>query len=148
MMMSWHGNTFRFTGLCEGSPVVNGGFLSQRAGYVTVMSHYSDVIMSDGVSNHRRLDCLLNRLFRRRSKKISSSASLDFVREIHRWPVNFSHKGPLTRKMFSFDDVIMKSDVCWHQLFIAQTLQILVICDTMTLICIYCDAIEVINFRW
>ena len=26
---------------------------------------------SDGVSNHRRLDCLLNRLFRRRSKKTS-----------------------------------------------------------------------------
>ena len=26
----------------------------------------------DGVSNHRRLDCLLNRLFRRRSKKTSN----------------------------------------------------------------------------
>ena len=26
---------------------------------------------SDGVSNHRRFDCLLNRMFRRRSKKIS-----------------------------------------------------------------------------
>ena len=26
---------------------------------------------SDGVSNHRRHDCLLNRLFRRRSKKTS-----------------------------------------------------------------------------
>ena len=35
--------------------------------------HYCDVIMSAtyGVSNHRRLDCLLNRLFRRRSKKKS-----------------------------------------------------------------------------
>ena len=30
----------------------------------------------DGVSNHRRLDCLLNRLFRRRSKKISNTAPL------------------------------------------------------------------------
>ena len=33
--------------------------------------HYCDVIISDGDSNHRRLDCLLNRLFRRRSKKTS-----------------------------------------------------------------------------
>ena len=31
--------------------------------------HYSDVKERDGVSNHRRVDCLLNRFFRRRSKK-------------------------------------------------------------------------------
>ena len=40
-------------------------------------------------------------------KKHRSSASLAFVREIHRWPVNFPHKGPVTRKMFPFDDVTM-----------------------------------------
>ena len=52
----------------------------------------------DGVSNHRRLDDLRNRLFRRRSnKKHQSSASLAFVRGIHRWPVNSPHKGPATR---------------------------------------------------
>ena len=36
-----------------------------------------------------------------------SSASLAFVRGIHRWPVNSPHKWPVTRKMFPFDDVIM-----------------------------------------
>ena len=36
-----------------------------------------------------------------------SSMSLAFVRGIHRWPVNSPHKGPVTRKMFLFDDVIM-----------------------------------------
>ena len=36
-----------------------------------------------------------------------SSASLAFVRGIHRWPVDSPHKGPMTRKMFPFDDVIM-----------------------------------------
>ena len=36
-----------------------------------------------------------------------SSASLAFVRGIHRWPVNSPHKGPVTRKMFPFDDIIM-----------------------------------------
>ena len=64
----------------------------------------------DGVSNHQLHDCLLNRLFRRRSKKLQSSASMDFVRGIHRWPVNSPHKRPVTRKMFPFDDVIMIPD--------------------------------------
>ena len=40
-------------------------------------------------------------------RKHQSSALLAFVREIHRWPVNSPHKGPVTRKMFQFDDVIM-----------------------------------------
>ena len=39
--------------------------------------------------------------------KHQSSASLAFVREIHRWPVNFPHKWPVTRKKIPFDDVIM-----------------------------------------
>ena len=36
-----------------------------------------------------------------------SFASLAFVRGIHRWSMNSPHKGPVTRKMFPFDDVIM-----------------------------------------
>ena len=41
-------------------------------------------------------------------RKHQSSASLALVRGIHRWPVISPHKGPVTRKMFPFDDVIMK----------------------------------------
>ena len=40
-------------------------------------------------------------------RKYQSSASLAYVRGIHRSPVNSSHKGPVTRKMLPFDDVIM-----------------------------------------
>ena len=40
-------------------------------------------------------------------RKYQSSASLAFVRGIHRGPVNSPHKWPVTRKMFTFDDVIM-----------------------------------------
>ena len=40
-------------------------------------------------------------------RKYQSSASLAFVRGIHRWPVNSSHKGPVTQKMCPFHDVIM-----------------------------------------
>ena len=42
-------------------------------------------------------------------RKHQSSASLAFVRRIHRWPVNSLHKGSVTRKMFPFDDVIVES---------------------------------------
>ena len=40
-------------------------------------------------------------------RKHQSSASLAFVRGIHRGPVNSPHKWPVTRKMFPFDDVII-----------------------------------------
>ena len=41
-------------------------------------------------------------------RKHQSSASLAFVRGIHRGPVNSPHKWPVTRKMFTFDYVIME----------------------------------------
>ena len=41
-------------------------------------------------------------------RKHQSPASLAFVRGIHRRPVNSPHKWPVTRKMFPFDDVIMR----------------------------------------
>ena len=43
-------------------------------------------------------------------RKHQSSASLAFVRGIHRWPVNSAPKWPVTRKMFPFDDVIMQKE--------------------------------------
>ena len=62
----------------------------------------------DSISNHQSHHCLLNYLFRRRSKKKNqSSASLAFVCGIHRGPVNSPHKWPVTREMLPFDDVIM-----------------------------------------
>ena len=43
-------------------------------------------------------------------RKHQSSASLAFVRGIHRGLVNSPHKRPVTRKMFPFDDVIMNTN--------------------------------------
>ena len=40
-------------------------------------------------------------------RKHQSSVSLAFVRGIHRGPVNSPHKGPATRKMIPFHDVII-----------------------------------------
>ena len=53
----------------------------------------------DGVSNHQPHDCLLSRFSGAGQRKHQSSASLGFVRGIHRWPVNSPHKGLITRKM-------------------------------------------------
>ena len=41
-------------------------------------------------------------------RKRQNSASLAFVRRIHRWPLNSPHKGPAPRKIFPFDYVIMR----------------------------------------
>ena len=68
----------------------------------------------DGVSNHRRLDCLLNRLFRCRSKKTSKLTGLcegnsPATGEFPAVTDEFSAQKPVTRNMFPFDDVIMKT---------------------------------------
>ena len=48
-------------------------------------------------------------------RKHQSSASLAFVRGIHHWPAKSYHKGPTTRRMFPFDDVIlnMRNELSW-----------------------------------
>ena len=42
-------------------------------------------------------------------RKHQSPESLAFVRDIHRWSVNSPQKGPVTRKFFPFDNVIMNA---------------------------------------
>ena len=61
----------------------------------------------DGVSNHQPHDCLLNRLSRRRSKKTSKLRVTGLCAGNSPGPVNSPHKGPVTRKMFPFDDFTM-----------------------------------------
>ena len=71
--------------------------------------HYSDVIMSAMASQITGvLIVCLNVCSVADQRKHQSSMSLAFVRGIHRWQVNSPHKGPVTRKMFPFDDVIME----------------------------------------
>ena len=59
------------------------------------------------VSNHQPHGCLLNRLFRPTSKKTSKLRVTGLCAGNSPGPVNSPHKGPVTRKMFPFDDVIM-----------------------------------------
>ena len=66
--------------------------------------HYDDVIMSAIAS---QITCLTSVYSGADQRKHQSPTSLAFVRGIHQSLVNSPHKGPLTRKMFPFDDVIM-----------------------------------------
>ena len=70
--------------------------------------HYNDVIMGAMASQITSLTSVCSTVYLGADqRKHQSSASLAFVRGIHRWPVNSPHKWPVTRKMFSFNDVIM-----------------------------------------
>ena len=74
-----------------------------------IHTHYDDVIMTMLASQITSLAVVYSIVYSGvNQRKHQSSASLAFVREIHRGPVNFPHKWPVTRKMFPFDDVIMK----------------------------------------
>ena len=76
--------------------------------------HYNDVIMGTMVSQITSLTIVYSIIYSGADqKKKQSSTSLAFVRGIHRWPVNSPHKGPVTRKVFPFDDLIMR-DCCFH----------------------------------
>ena len=48
-------------------------------------------------------------------RKHQSSAPLTFMMGIHRWSVNSAHRGPVTRKMFPFDDVMVYKYVGWNR---------------------------------
>ena len=66
------------------------------------MQHYDDVIMTTMASQITNLAVVYSSVYSDADqRKHQSSASLAFVWGIHR------DKGPVTRKMFPFDDVIM-----------------------------------------
>ena len=76
------------------------------------LTHYNDVIMSAMASRITSLTIVYSTVYSGADqRKHQSSASLAFVQGIHRWPVNSPHKGPVARKMFPFDDVIMADEV-------------------------------------
>ena len=89
-------------------------------------NHYTDVIMGMIASQITSLTFVYSTVYSGADqRKYQSSASLAFVRGIHRWPVNSPHKWPVTREMFPYDDVIMISFFCidvWiFSLLLAET---------------------------
>ena len=72
------------------------------------LHHYCDVIMGENASQTTSLTIVYLIVYSDTDqRKYQNSASLAFVRGIHRGPVNSPHKWPVTRKMLPFDDVIV-----------------------------------------
>ena len=70
--------------------------------------HYNDIIMGTIASQITSITIVYSTVYSDADqRKHQSSASLAFVRGIHRGPLNSPHKWPVTRKMLPFDDVIM-----------------------------------------
>ena len=86
-----------------------------QGSYDMLLAHYSDVIISATASQITGVSIVYSTICSGADQwNHQSSASLAFVRWIHRWPVNSPHKGPVTRKKIPFDDVIMT----WHQVLV------------------------------
>ena len=80
-----------------------------------IVNHYNDIIMSEMVSQITSLTIVYSMVYSGLDQtKHQSSASLAFVWGIHRDRWIPPHKGPVTRKIFPFDDVIMNWDRRWQ----------------------------------
>ena len=77
------------------------------------LNHYSDVIMGAMASLIPGVSIVYSTVCSGADqRKHQRSASLAFVRGIHRWPVNSPHKGPVMRTMFPLDDVFIHDKTC------------------------------------
>ena len=73
--------------------------------------HCSDVKMGTMASQITSLTIVYSTVYSGTDhRKHQSSTSPAYVRGVHQWPVNSPHIGPVARKMFPSDDVIMS----WH----------------------------------
>ena len=109
----WQNETLKlwYSGITASTPLlILSGAMVLTLGYA--INHYCDVVMGAMSSQITSLTIVYSIVHSGADqRKHQSSASLAFVRGIHRWPVNSPHKGPVTRKMFPFDDVIMNEDI-------------------------------------
>ena len=100
--------------------------------------HQNDVIMTAMASQITSLTIVYPSFYSSTvQRKHQSSASLAIVRGIHRWPV-FMHKGPVTRKLFPFDEVIMLVLIIQH-----DGLQ----CITLCVLCQHSEIFVIISLN-
>ena len=77
---------------------------------MTSISRYNDIMMNATASQITGVSIAYSTVCSGTyQRKHQSSASLAYVWGIHRGPVNSTHKGPVTRKMLPFDDVLHRS---------------------------------------
>ena len=76
---------------------------------------YSDIIMRVMASQITSISIVYSTIcWGEDQRQHQNSVSLAFVRRIHWWPMDSPHKGPITWKMFPFDDFIMTELDFYH----------------------------------
>ena len=94
--------------ICLHSLLPRRGTFERTAQQLKRSTHYNDVIMSAMASQITGVSILCSTVCSGSDqRKNQSSASLAFMRGLHRWPVNSPLKRSGKRKMFQLDDVIM-----------------------------------------
>ena len=88
---------------------VNAIYITESIAITTSNTHYSNVIMGAMASQVTSLTIVYSTVYSGSDQRKYHSASLAFVRGIHRWPVNSPHKN-----VSYIDDVIMKQKVTPH----------------------------------
>ena len=88
---------------CQFWPILSHGSLDRHDPFSLQWRHNEN----NGVSNHQRLDCLLNRLFRRRSKKTSKLYVTGLCEGKSPVTGEFPAQRASNSEKFPFDDVIM-----------------------------------------
>ena len=78
---------------------------------LVLLDHYSDVIINAMAKSSASRLCCSTVCSGADQRKYQSSVPLAFMRGVPWWPEDSPHKGPITRKMFPFDDVIMYRSV-------------------------------------
>ena len=110
MTTSWNGKDIRITvplNIIKGTHSLPVGVLLTKS-----HQHYNDVIINVMASQTTSLTIVYSTVCSGADqRKHQSSASLAFVRGIHRWTVSSLHTGPVTWKMFPFDDVIINAEL-------------------------------------
>ena len=77
-----------------------------------MICHYSDVMMNAMAFQITIISIVYSTVCSGAyQRKHQMSASLAFVRGIHRWPVNSSHIGPVTWKMLPFNVIMCLEEV-------------------------------------
>ena len=76
--------------------------------YHEYLQHYSDVMMSPVATQIFGVSIVYLTIGSGADKKTPKLHVTGLCWGIHRWTVNSSHKGPVTRKMFPFDGVILE----------------------------------------
>ena len=93
---------------------------------LTTILHYRDIMMSAMVSKFTGIWTVFSAIsfVQVHIKENIKALSLAFVRGIHRCSVDSPHKGPVTRKMFPFDDVIKVNHFSFKFLWLSVRLNI------------------------